>query len=315
MLIVEDVWEEATEVFGICNERKLLKYITDAVQLLANKGEIDPLVGYVDICVDGDCITLPREIQTVLAVNIAGNPSVGRDELWNFHLNGPGDCGQSCNWEWINSGNFYTYRDLQCPAKLIAFLDSAEDEGKLLRVFGHDLHNRPLRTKVGDTWEDGYRVPQIFGYALPASTDPVVSRITGIVRDRTVANVRLSSFDGSTSTGTLLGIFEATETRPQYRRIKISRSCPWVRICYRKRTLELLSRNDRILLHSRPALVLAFHSLRKYREGDLALAVQFEAQATRLLTEQESVLTAPVAHLIQIHDKTGMKLNCWDDVD
>lgn len=315
MLIVDEIWEEAEEIFGHCLEPKLLRWISDAVQLLANKGEVDPLVGYVDLCVDGQCVTLHREIETVLALNMGGNPARGRDELFSFHLNGPGDCDQTCDFTWVNSGSFFTYRDLQCPAKLIAFLDSEEDEGKLLRVFGYDDQNRPLRTKVGNVWEDGLRVPQIFGYALPASTDPTVGRITGIFREKTVANVRLSSFDGSTSTGTLLGIFEPDETKPQYRRIRLSRNCSWVRICYRKRTLELISRNDRILLHSRPALILAMHAIKKYREADLALAVQFEAQATRLLTERESVLTAPVTHPIQVDDKTGMKLSGWDEVD
>lgn len=315
MIIVDEIWDDAKEIFGHCNEKKLFRLITDAVELLANKGEIDPLVGFVDICVDGQCITLPREVETVLAVNIGGRPSLGHDELFSFHLNGPGDFSSSCNWDWFNTGAFCTYRDLKCPSRLVAFLDNIEDEGKKVRVFGFDDQNRPLRTKVGDSWEDGFLVPTIYGYALPASDDPVVSRITGIVKDVTVANVRLSSFDNSTSTGTLLGVFEPDETKPRYRRIRISNASDWVRLCYRKRTAEIRSLNDRILLHSRPALKLAMKALKKYSEEDLGSALQFEAQATRLLTERESVLTSVAGNPLQVEDRTGMRMGGLDDID
>jgi hypothetical protein len=69
---------------------------------------------------------------------------------------------------------------------------------------------------------------------------------------------------------------------------------------YRKRSARIYSLNDRILLHSRPALILAMHALKKYRESDLGNAMQFEAQAVRLLTERESVLTSPVGSPIQV---------------
>lgn len=315
MLLVSDIWEDAEDIFGHCNEKKLLRWITDAVQLLANKGECDPLVGFVDLCVSGQCVTLPREVETPLAVNINGSPARGRDELFVFHLNGPGERMESCDFTWVDEGNFFTYRDLQCPAKLIAFVEKQEDAGKKLRVFGYDDQNRPLRTDLNGTWEDGLLVPMIYGYALPAASDPKVSRITGIVRDPTVANVRLSSFDNSTSSGTLLGIFEPDETKPIYRRIRINRNCPWVRLCYRRRSLDLVSQNDRILLHSRPALILAMQALKKYREWDVASAVQLEAQATRLLTERENVLQSPIFSPIQIDDRNTVKMRPCEDLD
>jgi len=314
MIIVNEIWKSAQRTFGHCKEDLLFREITDSVELLASKGEIDPLVGYVDMCVDGSCVTTPPEVETVLAVNLCGRPAVSQDVLFSFHLNGPGDCGRRCNWSWADQGNFPTYKDIRCPSKLIAFLDNDEDAGKLLRVFGFDDQNRPLRTKVGDTWEDGLRVPTIFGYALPSASDPTVSRITGIVKDLTVANVRLSSFDNSTSTGTLLGVYENWETKPIYRRIKVSTCGGWVRICYRKRSVELRSLNDRILLHSRPALLLAMRALKFYDDGDIANGNIYEANATRLLTERENNLTGPARMPIQVEDRNSIADKC-DYVD
>lgn len=316
MIIVSEIWDEARKTFGHCLEPKLYRWITDAVELLASKGEIDPLMGYIDMCVSGGCITLPPEIETVLAINVCGCPAISRDTLFTFHINGPGD-GCSCGNTWQDLGNFPTYKDIQCPSKLVAYLDSSEDAGKILKVFGFDDQNRPLRTKIGAIWEDGLRVPMIYGYALPSASDPYVSRITGIVKDLTVANVRLSSFDNAANTtggsGTLIGIFENWEQKPLYRRIKISACGGWVRVAYRKRSLELRSQSDRILLHSRPALLMAFRALRFYDDGDFSNGNLAEANATRLLTERENSLTGPARMPIQVDDRNS-QFDKWDDV-
>jgi hypothetical protein len=261
---------------------------------------------------------MPAEVETVLAVNICGRPAVSKDVLFSFHLNGPGDCGRECKYSWADQGNWPTYKDLHCPAKLIAFLDNEEDAGKIIRVFGFDDQNRPLRTKVGDNWEDGLRVPTIFGYALPSADDPYVSRITGIVKDLTVANVRLSSFDNAANvtggSGTLLGVYENWETTPIYRRLKVNSCGGWIRVCYRKRSLELRSVNDRIFLHSRPALLLAMRALKFYDDGDIANGNAYEANAARLLTEREENLTGPARLPLQVEDRNSL-VDKWDYVD
>lgn len=315
MFLAEDILEEAQAIFGFSRIPKLYRWITDAVELLAQKGEIDPLVGYVDLCVDSGCISLPREIETVLACNIGGRPALGHDQLFSFHLNGPGDFNKPCSYTWVDGGNFPTYRDIKCPVKLVAFLDNEADAGKVIRVFGYDNQNRPLRTLVNGAWEDGYRVPTIFGYALPDSGAPVIARITAIVKDVTAGNIRLSSFDSSTLSGTLIGVFEPDETVPQYRRLRVSSGCGWVRLHYRKRTAEVRSPKDRILLHSRPALILALHALKFYRDSDLANGNAYEANATRLLTEREGALTTPVSFPLQVEDRNSIsdKSDAWVD--
>ncbi len=306
MFLADHILDDAKTILGFNRPDKLFLWITDAVELLAQKGEIDPLVGFVDICIDNGCITLPREIETVLACNIGGRPALGHDQLFSFHLNGPGDFKTPCNYSWDDSGLHPVYRDLRCPSKVVAFLDNTEDDGKKVRIFGYDDQQRPLRTKIGEEWQDGYLVPTIYGYALPEAGAPTISRITGIVKDVTAGNIRLSSFDSSTSTGTLLGVFEPDETVPQYRRLKVNSSCGWIRICYRKRSAQVRSANDRILLHSRPALLLALHALKFYRDSDIANGQAFEANATRLLTEREATLTGVGGSPIQVEDRNSI---------
>lgn len=308
-MLVKEIYNEARKIFGHCDMPILLRWISDSVLLLADKGETDLLVGYLDLCLDGNCATLPREVEVILALNICGHPTIPLDALFSYHNNGPGD-GCSCGWTWADQGNWFTFKDIQCPSKLVAFVENAEDDGKLLRVFGFDEFNRPLRTKIGDTWEDGLRVPTRFGYALPASSDPYVSRITGIVKDITVANVRLSSFDNAANmtggSGTLLGIFEPDETEPRYRRIKLGHCGGWIRICYRRKSYELRSLEDRIFLTSRLALLMAMRAVKAYGDGDIQNGNSFEANATRMLTERENSLTGPARMPIQVDDRNSI---------
>lgn len=306
MLLVSEIFDDAKRIFGICDEKILFRFITDSIEMLANKGEVDPLVGYLDICVDNNMISLPREVETVLGVNLGGRPALGHDALFSFHLNGPGDFKTRCDWTWDDKGTWPTQKDLKCPSKLVAFVELEEDEGKELRVFGFDKNNKPLRTKVGDEWQNGLIVPTIFGYALPDSEAPEVGRITGIVKDVTAGVIRLSSFDNDASSGVLIGVYEWDETKPQYRRIRISRGCPWVRMVYRKRTLDIRSTKDRILLHSRLALVYAMHAVKFARDFDLANSTAYEAHATRLLTERESSLQGPMTSPVQIEDRNSI---------
>lgn len=320
MFQVKNIFGDARKIFRHCDEPLLFERIGDAIELLSIKGEFDPLLGYVDICVIDQCITLPREVEQVLAINLDGRPMLGKNPFHTFHLNGPGDFLND-RFSWTDVGQFPTYRDLPCPGKLIAFLDSPEDSGKELRVFGFDDQNRPLRTKVGETWEDGLLVPTIFGYALPAASDPVVSRIQHIVKDPTVADVRLSSFDNSacsgnqSASGTLLGIFEPEETIPLFRRIKLGYRAKWARVAYRKKTFRVSSLNDRILLHSRLALILAMKAVQFYHDSDIANAATYEAHAVRILTEKEQSLEGPAMTPIQVQDRNSIKNPGYDDFE
>jgi hypothetical protein len=320
MFQVRDIFEDARRIFRHCDESLLFERIGDAIELLSIKGEFDPLLGYVDICVIDACVTLPREVEQVLAINLDGRPMLGKNPFHTFHLNGPGDFLPD-RFSWTDVGQFPTYRDLQCPGKLVAFLDSEDDAGKELRVFGFDDQNRPLRTKINGVWEDGLIVPTIFGYALPAATDPVVSRITHIVKARTIGDVRLSSFDNAacsanqSASGCLLGIFEPDETIPLYRRIKLGYRAKWARLAYRKRTFRINSLNDRILLHSRLALVLAMRAVQFWHDTDAANATMFEAHAVRILTEKEQSLEGPAMMPIQVQDRNSIKNPGYDDFD
>jgi len=306
MVKVSYIFDEVKKIVGNSDQAFVFKRITDAVRLLAIKGEWNPLLGYLDICATSRYVTLPSEIETPLAVNMCGCPTVARDQLFNFHLNGPGDRDCNLDWSWTNMGEFYTYREIECPNRLIA-LGDASDVNKKFRAYGFDQNNNRIRTDNNGTLEDGWDVPILTTYAMIDPDAPHFSRITRVTKDQTNQAVRLSTLDVSNATGTLLGYYQWNETEPQFRRIRLSRDVEWVRMAYRKRTFEISSLNDLIPLANAQAVIMMVRALKTYDEpGGTPEAELMEATAVRWLTEEQFMSDPPVVHPIQVEGPTIM---------
>ncbi len=317
MFPVSYINDDVKKILGTCDEDTKFRRLNEAVELLANKGDWDPLLGRVDICVQDRFLSLPREVETVISVNIGGRPAIGQDKLFNFHLNGPGDDGfnRTCRYTWKDGFDCPTFKDLQYPSKLVSRVFNAEDSGKELWVYGQDDLGNDIRTKEGDTWYDGYRVPTIFGYQVPDADAPLFRRVTRVRKaDNFVSNVSLTSFDASLTTGTLIGMYQYDETEPLYRRIELSVGCKWARIAYRKNLFRLKSLNDLIPLHSSLAVLLALRAIKAYNSGDLGEGQGFEATATRFLAEEQETRTPPTTFPIQV-DPRNLLQDKSDDVD
>jgi hypothetical protein len=325
MIQLAEIYDEARKIIGICDDTKLFRWIADAVSLIANKGDFEGLRGFLDICTAGccceegsncnaaggcgrRCVVLPREVQTVIGVNIAGKPSVGFSQLFSFHINGPGDCKKSCDFSWEDKGgNHSTYRDLIIPAKLVVHLQTDEDNGKEVIVYGFDKAGQLLRHQVGTEWRNGAIIPTIFGVALPASDSPIIARITGVFKERTVGSVRLSTIDDTGASGVTLAVYEPDETVPQYRRIRLNRSCNWVRIAYLRNNPTFFSKYDHIPLLSRVALLLAIQARKHYSDLQIADAHAMEADAARLELEAQNKADPPTYFPPQIIDMNNLR--------
>lgn len=315
IVTVNDIFTDTEKILGTCSLTDIYGKLTDAVHVLANTGEFDPLFGVVDICVSDQLVTLPREVHTVLSVNIGGCPAVGRDVTFQFHLNGPGSCTETGKLAWENYGLVPSYRPMQRPGKLVAYLTEEDDEGAELWVYGWDNNNQKLTTRKADgTVVDGYQIPTIYGYALPDQDAPTISRIARFRKAQTVGSIRVSSFDADSTTGTQLGTFDYDETEPMYQQIKLQKSTDWVRIAYRRRIYKIVSKEDQIPLPSPIAVKLMVHALKHYDEGNVAMGAGFEATARRFLEEAIRAQESPVVSPPQIHDPV-MQMNRDDVLD
>ena len=307
MFQLSDCLDEARRILGTCNDATFFARATEAVQLVANGGEFEGWKGFLDICTTcRDHVTLPREVGTVLAVMIGGQPTLGKDELFAFHLNGPGNC-TPCAFEWFDMGfRHSTYRELESPSKLVAYTtDPADDNSKLI-VHGFATDGTPLRRIDEDGRQtSGILIPTRYGYALPDPDAPMPARITGVSKAVTKGSIRLSTIDDEGVHGQLLGVYEPDETDPLYRRIRLGRGCDWVRIHYRKTGASIRSNYDRVPLMSQTAFFSALVSIRKRREQDLGGAMNFEADARRLELEAQKTLEPMLYRPVQVHTGGG----------
>lgn len=323
MFRVEDVYDESKKIVGICDDIKLFRLLGDAASLICNKADLEGLKGTLDICSVGcgcsgprpccdtcgrRCLTMPREVETVVAVNIGGKPALGYAQLFNHHLNGPGDCACGCEFSWLDLGAYYsTFRDLITPAKLVVYTQTPLDNNKEFIVYGYDNQGNVLRRQVAGEWKNGLAIPTIFGAAIPDEGAPTVARITGIFKAASVGSMRLSTIDDSGATGVLLGVYEPDETVPQFRRIQLNRSCNWARVSYLKSSPTFNSRYDHIPLKSRRAFLLAVQAVKHYMDLQIGDAHAFESDAARLEVEAQNKLDAPLFMPVQIVDLNSLR--------
>ena len=327
MFILDNIFLEAQHIMGTADETRLLRWLSDAVALVANKADLDGLRGYLDVCTVGckcggpsgcgtlgsvcnspagcgrKCVSLPREVETVIGIQVGGQPVLFRGELFQFHLNGPGSCRTICEWAADDRGhNYPTMRDIITPSKVVAYLEREEDNGKKLILYGYDKNGATLKRNVNGQWLDGYQVPTIFGAAIPDDQAPDIARITKVFKDKTIGNMRLATVDSSGTTGINLAIYEPDEQVPNYCRLQLNRSCNWVRIAYLKTNPQFQSRFDHVPLRSPRAVLLALQAIKHYSEKLYADAHLVEADAARLEIEAQLKAEPPTYNPVQVVD-------------
>lgn len=301
MIVVRDIIERAYIALGTTDQQVVFEQLSDAVEALANKSDWSPLIGYADICVDGISITLPREIETVLAVNLGGQPSFARDRWFEFHLNGPGtETNGPSGYRWDDRGQSPVVRNPDGPSLLFALVAQDEDVNVPLRVFGFDEKGAWIRSKEGNVWRDGFLVPTLPRYTVPNAEAPLISRITRVQKGISVGQIKLLAHD-SNDDPILIGEYQPDEVNPSYRRILVPpNTSQWARLLYRKRTHVIRSLDDAIPLHSRLALILMLKALHYYETDRLIDARQFEAAAVGYLEEEQRSSTVPASSGPQI---------------
>lgn len=208
-----------------------------------------------------------------------------------------------------------TYKELTCPSKIVAVVQLRTDANKELWIYGYDDRDQLLRTQQPDgSYVDGWQVPTPFGYVMPDATAPCISRILRIRKALTNGPIILQTLDASVGTGSVISSLEWDEVDPQYRRIKLSRSCDFARIAYRKRVFQLRSVYDAIPIHSKIALKMALMAVYFYMKQDFSNGQAYEATASRLLEEKQLVSGVNVPTPIQVNDDVTPFNKC-DEVD
>lgn len=299
MIVVSEIWDEVQKINGNCNADVTYRKLNRAVELLANKSDWDPLVGFIDISCEDKLVTLPREIETPITVSYGRFPALGRGQLFRFHLNGPGDsCGSCANFRtWEDAPEAPTYRDLCSPRAVCAVACEASDVGQVVWFYGFDENRQPVRTLVDDVWVNGYPAT----VAIDITLDPGAPLFSEITR------VRKPVTNGAINAWTILddeleeilAVYSFDDEEPMFRRIRVDRASDLVRIHYRRRNLKLRNTTDLIPLHNAQAIVMMVKALKHYDDEDYEKGPAAEATAVRWLTEEQFTRNPSIAEPIQ----------------
>lgn len=307
MLTVAEVEPEIKKVLGTCSDEVFYSALNEAIEELANLGNWDPMVMFMDICTQGCDITLPDDVEVPLAINVGGHPADFRNKWFEFHQNGPGSqcCKSTCSYTWNDKGQFPVFRDPSQPSLVRAYPEGEEVSGANIRVYGYDDCEKWIMTPDCDgVLKDGFDVPIFSGMGAGMTTNIKVKRITRVSKPITNSFIRLVAMDGgSCGGGTLLGVFRPNFKEPSFRRISVSgagcgvlcgtnsSACctTWVRMRFRRKTFKVSDPTDAIPLNSVTALKMMAMAIRKY-ENDLLKEYDVYKEAAKqcLMLEQKS---------------------------
>lgn len=284
-MFVSEIYQDlkSAEVLGICDDATIFSRLTDAVRLIGTQGILDPTIGEMSLCVCDGFVTLPADVETVLGVNQGGQPTLIRDQWFQYHVNGSGTTRYAaCQYTDV-TGDYCTYRDPSNPVKLVAEVESPKDSNKPLRVFGWDDNGKRIfTTDANGDLADGFLVPTVYGFSQPNPTAPLIARIERIQKPVTNGFVRLIALNSDNTVHTQIGYYLPYETVPRYQRLRVH-DRNWLKIKYLKKNFPILSVNDWINVENREALILAVKAVNARRKNAFDSAAQMESESSRLL--------------------------------
>lgn len=265
-IIAGDLYDSACDIFGPIGQQKIFDRMTEAVELLANLSNWDPLIGYVDIATfDSFYLTLPQYVDQVLAINVNKSRGLFRNSWHEFHMNGLGQDNDAADsvgsnrpcggWEEI--GEMCCAFPLISPSYLVASPVSNSDNGTPVRVYGIDPNDLPIYGTDGNpgaliTCEQNSF--DISGQSLP------FKRIDRIVIGTPQSFLQLFATDG-TQILQNLGTFWPNIAEPRFRVIRVGQKAVTVRLRYKKRLIKISSLTDPIHMRSRSAMLNAMRAI------------------------------------------------------
>ena len=113
---------QSQDNLGVADRETVVDYIQRALELANYKANWNSLVGDMDLISD-ECgwVTLPNEVESVLACNVGGVPAYFRNSWFQYHINGPGSnmantngpLGASTAFAWNDQGYFPCFQDVK----------------------------------------------------------------------------------------------------------------------------------------------------------------------------------------------------------
>lgn len=282
-------------ILGIADRTTIIDFINRGIELYADRANWDIWIDNIDVCSDGcGLVTLPSFVDTPLQVNIGGYPTTFRNEWFNFHVNGPGDCacGPLCGFS-DDRGWSPVFQDLKGWSMVAAICEDAIDgNGTLEMIVEGNTKDRMQNNKealtipVSGPSSAGVKIPLLLNWANTDDAFTYFSQITRVTKPVTRGYVKLIAFPiGQMAQAVTIGYYGPNETNPLYRRIRVGASCRWVRVRYRMAQRPLVNDYDIVPIASYQAMLDLIKAVRLSDSNNVDASEAYLAKALRLVTE------------------------------
>jgi hypothetical protein len=275
---------------GVCSDdQRATDLINLAVERLVDYGKWKGLVVRYDFYVYQKLVTLPREIETPLAITLNNQVPTIQNRWYEFKGNGSGPWDPDVN-AWSHScvdrGETGTIYDLPESLRVGGRSMKSETAGQYVWVFGYDSNNQWVRTEVDGVWVDGERISLDSTLQL---TTTVFSKVTRINKPITNGEFRLYAYydDGTTA---VLGVYHHSEEDPVFRRYLVTNAedceLQCCTVIAKKRYLPAVHDTDVLLIQSLNALRFMLMAIHKEDVDEPDTGEIFEQKAIRVLKKQ-----------------------------
>lgn len=265
-IVVADLYDVACDIFGPISQQKIFDRMTEAIELLANMSQWEPLIGYVDInTFDSFYLALPQYVDQVLAINVNKSRGSFRNQWFEFHMNGLGQDNDNADavgstrpcGGWEEVGEMCCAFPLAQASYLVAAPVTAMDNGTPVRVYGIDINDLPIYGPDGNL---GVQITcEQNSFDISSQRLPF-KRLDRIVLGSPQSFIELFATDGTQYLQSL-GVFWPNVSEPRFRIIKIGQKAVTVRLRYRKRWTKITGLTDPVHMRSRSAMFNAMRSI------------------------------------------------------
>lgn len=306
-LIFGDIKESIARVLSMgSSDARVAEYASRAQERLLYKGKWVGTYGRYRVCVNDQCLTWPREIETIEAVAVCGLPIDVRNGWYEFLGAGPGvrdgDCG--CAHDLIDRGDAVAFDDIKGTGKKLAlYADSAADVGAQVLVRYYDSNgNKYYSTDGSGRPIEGEYLTLVTPPSYVYSTNEVMAGgFYGVIKPVTKRMVRAYQYTVAGGALKPLAYYEPDETNPRYRRSLVPSLTSFcdedddaecatstVDIVGKFRHRIVRKDNDALIIESGEALRLMVQAIRAEENNLDQVALIREATAVRILNDQLS---------------------------
>jgi hypothetical protein len=186
-LLAADLKVDAMQIIGNCEDSTYWNRLSHALDVLANEGQWESMQSYLNIPVSGDgIITLPRDVDMPLKININDEPSLSRAKLYEFTLSGPrSDMQDVVGWNWM-LGDTVPVSLQPNNEQIAALCENLQDVGKTLKVWGINSFGRECYEEL--IFSPSNLLP------VPVTSVNFYQKIVRVSKDVTSGQVGLYSF-------------------------------------------------------------------------------------------------------------------------